>query len=184
MTATPKQDKRRRIRPCTVVGDTCTVFLTQGQVTMVDAVDHDLVKQHNWHADRINPPGFYACRRIKGKAIVYLHRALLGVAGGHHVDHIDGDTLNNRRSNLRACTVQQNLWNRKPKSKGTSKFKGVSWSASGRKWRVSIRIRSKSVSLGRFNDEIEAALAYDRAAAKHFGEFAWLNFPEVLRVAS
>lgn len=174
---------KRAIRPCIVVGDDCFVPLTQGQMAIVDASDHDLVMRHNWHADKINEAGFYVARRLPGRKIEYLHRLLAGAENGLQVDHIDGDTLNNRRSNLRACTARQNQRNRKPWSRGTSKFKGVSWSTSGRKWRAGIKVGTKSRSLGRFTNELEAARAYDRAASEHFGEFAWLNFPLDVRVA-
>jgi len=93
------------------------------------------------------------------------------------VDHIDGNGLNNTRANLRICTYQQNVCNCKSRG-GDSKYKGISWDKRSKKWRAKIRYNSKDKHLGVFEDEIEAAREYDREAAKLFGEFAYLNFPE------
>ena len=106
---------------------------------------------------------------------------------GEHVDHIDGNGLNNRRSNLRLATPHQNHAN-KPKQRGnyTSSYKGVCFDKSRNKWQASINSailwgrEHKKKFLGRFKSEIEAAEAYDVAALKYFGEFANLNFPNKL----
>jgi len=95
-----------------------------------------------------------------------------------YIDHINGDKSDNRLENLRVCTQQQNNFNRK-KSGGTSKYKGVSKVKSG-KWVVYIKKNRKNNNLGCFECEIEAAKVYDEAAKKKFGEFACLNFPEVV----
>lgn len=106
---------------------------------------------------------------------------------GEHVDHIDGNGLNNRRSNLRLATPHQNHANT-PKQRGnySSPYKGVCFDRSRNKWLASINsaflwgIEHKKKYLGRFKDEVEAAEAYDIAALKYFGEFAKLNFPNKL----
>lgn len=91
------------------------------------------------------------------------------------VDHINGDPLDNRRGNLRICTVQQNNWNRKRRPNGSSSFKGVS--AVGGRFTAHIAPNGKMIYLGSFETEEEAARAYDKAAREHYGEFACLNFP-------
>lgn len=91
------------------------------------------------------------------------------------IDHMDRNPLNNSRSNLRPCTTSQNAMN-SPKIKNcTSVYKGVYWDNQYKKWRVTMRIGKKHTHIGRFNDEIEAALAYNTAAEKEHGEFAYLN---------
>lgn len=93
---------------------------------------------------------------------------------GLQIDHIDGDGLNNRRTNLRWATQSQNFANRRP-MEGTSKFKGVS--RFRRKWQVKVKLNRESHWVGLFDDEVEAAKAYDAAAIRLFGEYARLNFP-------
>jgi len=96
---------------------------------------------------------------------------------GDFCDHINHNGLDNRKANLRLATRSQNAWNRqKAKIKSRSKYKGVSWYNRGKRWSVRIQVNRKQKFLGIFEDEIEAAKAYDRAARKYFGEFAELNF--------
>ena len=114
-----------------------------------------------------------------------LHRLLMEI---HHpelrdnpklmVDHINGDKLDNRKENLRLATNQQNQMNSKPHKNSTSKYKGVSWDKSRNKWIVLIKIGNKRKHIGRYQNEREAALAYDEVAKKIFGEYAHLNFGE------
>ncbi|MHC4574071.1 MAG: HNH endonuclease [Planctomycetota bacterium] len=105
-----------------------------------------------------------------------MHREICCAPRGVVVDHIDGNGLNNRKSNLRLCTVRQNLWNRRPAG-GTSLYKGVCWRAEKKKWAARITCRDRRHHLGYFDTEMEAADAYDKKAAALFGEFAYLNFP-------
>jgi hypothetical protein len=92
------------------------------------------------------------------------------------VDHINGNGLDNRKSNLRICTHQQNCENSRKRKKSFSKYKGVYWSKNAKKWVAQITIDGKSKHLGYFELEEDAAAAYDKAAVKYFGEFACLNF--------
>lgn len=103
-----------------------------------------------------------------------LHRLLLGVNDPKLiVDHRNGNTLDNRRCNLRVCVQVNNSRNRsKSKKKYTSKYKGVYWN---RGWVSQIRVNYKAKYLGTFKSEEDAALAYNKAAVKYFGEFAKLN---------
>lgn len=114
-------------------------------------------------------------RRLK----ISMHRMILGLNDRSViVDHIDGNGLNNQRYNLRICTPSQNQQNRKFVC-GQSKFKGVTKTRNGQRWKASILINHKRVRIGSFISEVDAAKAYDLVAKQHFGEFAKLNFPDI-----
>lgn len=102
---------------------------------------------------------------------------LLGEWPSLHVDHINGDRLDNRRCNLRPATRHEQARNTSSAHNSTSKYLGVSWRANRNKWRAVIFVDGKQKSLGAFDDEEKAALAYDAAAREHFGKFARCNFP-------
>ncbi len=154
--------------------------LTQGKVALVDPVDFRSVMKHKWC---LAPSGkwLYAATsmRVNGKRkMVRLHRFLANPGAGEMVDHKDGDGLNNTRDNLRLSTNSTNQMNRKPSSGAkSSRFKGVTWHAARSKWAAQIHVKKKHIHLGLFVTELEAADAYDKAAALHFGEFARGNLP-------
>jgi hypothetical protein len=91
-------------------------------------------------------------------------------------DHRDGNKLNNCRYNLRECNTSQNAANKKKLDGATSKYKGVSWNKRAGKWEVSIIARGAKYYLGKYDNEIDAAKAYDKKAIELFGEFARPNF--------
>ena len=92
-----------------------------------------------------------------------------------NLDHIDGDRLNNKITNLRIANKQQNAWNRLPRKNVTSLYKGVSWDKVRNKWAVYIKVDGKVVNLGRYLLEEDAAEAYNKAAIAHFNGFGRLN---------
>lgn len=153
--------------------------LTQGMYAIVDMVDSERVNKYEWHAHRQrNITYAMGQTKIAGRWIhINMGRFILGVKGGI-IDHINGDGLDNRRENLRVCSCAQNAQN---KMKGTtrtfsSKYKGVTIHKKGR-WQSGIYVNKKHVFLGLFVSEKDAALAYDVAAKKYFGEYARPNFP-------
>lgn len=148
--------------------------LTKNKVAIVDAADYQWLSKYKWNAAERSTT-FYACRN--NGTSVYMHRQITKDPKGLVVDHIDGNGLNNRGSNLRLCTVSENLRNRQPTRAG-SKYKGVSFRKQRNKWRAEITLNGRHYHIGLFDNETDAAKAYDRKAAELFGEFAYLNFPE------
>jgi hypothetical protein len=147
--------------------------LSQGKHALVDDEDFDRISQWKWHFS-----DGYAARHSEGSRPVRMHREIMQPSDGLEVDHIDGNKLNNCRSNLRLATHGQNMRNRKLQTGGTSQYKGVVWYAQTSRWQAKIQVDRKTIHLGYFADEIDAARAYDKAACTHFGEFARLNFEE------
>lgn len=157
--------------------------LTQGQFTVVDDADYDVLVQFNWHAQRRLQPidTFYAYRKgpkVNGKQpTIILHRFLLNPPSHMQIDHINGDSLDNRRENLRFATTAQNGMNSRRFIRSVSGFRGVVLHKRLQKWQAGIKVSGRSIHLGIFEDPEEAARVYDNAARTYFGEFARLNFP-------
>lgn len=154
-----------------------------GVRTIVDADDFEFLSSMRW-CGMPRPDGAgMAVVQLLGNAEhkarrLYMHRIIMRAYFDESVvvDHINGDPLDNRRCNLRVCTRQQNLWNRR-KRKGSSPFKGVHIHSRDGAIRAQIRVNGQQVRLGTFLSEIDGALAYDAAARLHFGAFACVNFP-------
>lgn len=143
--------------------------LSCGTVVRFDSADLPLV-WHRWWAGHHSG---YAT--VKERSPVYMHRLILGEPVGLEVDHIDRDRTNNTRANLRACTRTENGWNALPPKKRGSRFRGVYLCTTTGRWRAGINRGSTRLVLGRFDTEVEAARAYNRAALEMSGEFAALN---------
>jgi len=157
------------------------IKLTQGKYAIVDPEDFEKLNAYKWYAVNNHNNTFYAARgaeRNNGKRkFVRMHQQIMKPPKGYCVDHENHEGLDNRKINLRIATPAQNSYNRKKISKpSSSKYKGVSWVKRENKWQALIRYKGKRIFLGYFDDEIEAAKAYDEAAKKYYGEFAKLNF--------
>lgn len=150
--------------------------LTHGFVAVVDTADYALVTQYDWWPHRPNPALTYAhtgfTKQDGTRQVWFMHRLIMGHPNAQ-VDHIDGNGLNNRRSNLRLATPSQNMGNAGP-WRGR-KYRGA-FQEAGR-WRSRIQVDGKRVSLGSFTTEEEAARAWDEAAFEAWGDYARLNFP-------
>lgn len=145
--------------------------------TQVDDSDYEELVKFRWFITKVTSRSYYVVRNLVGQtpSRIRLHQHILGVRN-RVIDHVDGDALNNQRNNLRLCTVQQNSFNCKKHRRGRSQFKGVGWHKQNQKWRASIKKGELHAHLGYFDCEGCAAIAYDTAARKLFGEFARTNF--------
>lgn len=156
------------------------INLTQGYQAIVDNVDSDLAHL-NWcaHYSKFTD-SYYADSRHSGKLHVVIMERLIGrkLISGELVDHYNGDTLDNRRDNLRIATSSQNKANMNKPKTNTSGYKGVSWHKPLNKWRVQIKVMGVSMHIGYFNDVRDAANAYNDKAYELFGEYARLNVIE------
>ena len=147
------------------------VPLVEGGYACVDAADYEWLSRYLWRARN-----GYPTRSEKGRQIT-MHREIMQPPAGALVDHIDGNRANARRSNLRVCTVAENQRNKRKAGNCLSRFKGVTYCRKTGKWKAGCRFKGQFYHLGYFDDEVEAARAYDYGAVKYFGKFARVNFP-------
>jgi len=155
---------------------TWLIKLTWGKYAIVDAEDYGRLSSYKWCAVE-HSRCWYARTLKRDGSQLSLHRLITGAPKGLFVDHRDHNGLNNRKQNLRICTRSENNWNRRPHGR-TSRYKGVYRDKRRNKFVARIYTNGKQIFIGYFDDEIEAAKAYDRKARELFGEFAYLNFPE------
>lgn len=142
-------------------------------LVMVDDEDYKYLNQFYWYTDKYGTVS--SSLGGKGKKRMILARFLLNSPDNMEIDHIDGNRLNNQKSNLRLATSSQNKINRGPRSDNQSGYKGVSWHSQRKKWTARIMINGKYTHLGLFQNIIEAARSYNKAALEYYEQFAWLN---------
>lgn len=161
--------------PCD--SNTRLIHLSRGKAAIVDAADFDWLNQWKWSLHTYAGK-CYAGRIVRdgqgGKQTLKMHRVILGAPHGREVDHIAGDGLDNRRSNLRLATHQQNACNMRRHRDNKSGFKGVYWNTGKQRWDAKICVKGKHHLLGRFVDKEDAIRAYAEGAVKLHGEFARL----------
>ncbi len=158
---------------------------------LVDIEDLELVSKYRWYLNRqisksSGDVSFYAVTNIRterggNQRSLKMHRLILGLDFGDSrwADHKNHDTLDNRRKNLRPCSPSENAGNRNKMGGTSSKYKGVSFNLKNKNFVSQIVVDGKSVHLGHFKTQKEAAIQYDKAAFSAHREFASLNFPEV-----
>lgn len=156
---------------------------------MVDDDDFDELIKYGWSVSKKENGLFYAVANIGGE-MVAMHRMIMGCIryDGKIVDHKDRNGLNCQRDNLRLCTAQESVQNRA--GWGSSKYLGVHLKKDIKThttkkcvtkiyrsytWQARIKYKGKQISLGLYKTDVEAALTYNEAAKKYFGEFACLN---------
>jgi hypothetical protein len=171
------------------IGDAVFVRLSQKKAqrrycSLVDADDFERVVKSKWYPARQGHNYYATATSLKylPRHHARLHAFVLKVEPGQIVDHISGDTLDNRKQNLRIVTAAENARNaRRQTFPGKlSRFKGVTWSHHLGRWVASITFEGRTQYLGVFNDEADAARAYDVAALENFGEHARTN--EMMRL--
>lgn len=161
------------------------VKLSQNKIAIIDKSDFEKVGKYNWSALKYKN-GYYAGRMFangpKKRKMIYMHRFILDLTNKNdHTDHINMNGLDNRRTNLRVCNNTQNQYNVKLTLRNKSGYKGVSWNRNGQRWVVHINYKGNRVFIGYYDNIIDAAIAYDKAAFRYHGEFANTN---ILRVAA
>ena len=178
-----KCDKIGKAHP---VGDDCIkipcpdcnckkIELTGGKYTLVDAEDYERVNKYKWRLDE-NGRAARNKNNKEGQRNIKMHRFIMNTPLGMCTDHVNYDTLDNRKSNLRICTPAQSSAHRKAIPNTSSKYKGVTWRPNRNKWYAQIKHNYKGIHLGSYDTEEEAARAYDKKAKEFFGEYAELNF--------
>lgn len=157
------------------------INLTQDKVTIVDDEDYVYLIQWKWfyHIDKKSGrTGYaYANDRVNNKPIsLRMHRLIMQPPIDMEVDHINGNGIDNRKMNLRICSHKDNSRNLRTKKINKSGYRGVFYDNERCKWTAQIKINYKSTFIGRYNSKEDAAIAYDMAAIKHFGDYANTNF--------
>ncbi|MCX5633164.1 MAG: AP2 domain-containing protein [Phycisphaerae bacterium] len=164
------------------------IYLTKGKYAIVSPEDFEEVNKHKWRAVGNHNYTYYAARMTYPcgrKKQVMMHREIMKLPsfdlaqgrGRLVIDHKDGDGLNNTRDNLSIVTAAENSYNRrKYKNECSSKYKGVSLRKRDNKWSAIITYKGIPIRLGYFDNEIDAAKAYDEAAKELHREYAKLNF--------
>lgn len=149
-----------------------------GAVMLVDKDDLYILSFYKWNICKKKFAN-YATAYIPGSGHVgkriYAHRLIMGAIKGQHIDHINGDGLDNRKKNLRISTNQQNHFNIHKKKRSSSRYKGVTWEKRRKVWVSQICIGGKHIYIGSFRLEKDAAVAYNEMAKKLFGDFVSIN---------
>lgn len=136
-------------------------------VTLLDDEDYDkIVSMGKWCVSK-DRYGYYFQKRIN-KKIVTMHRFIMGFPKGKYVDHIDGNTLNNQKSNLRICSNADNIRNGKIRTNNTSGYTGVRYRKDRNKWSAYIRVHYKTIWLGCYLNKEDAIKARKQAEIKYF----------------
>jgi len=154
----------------------------KGKFALVDNEDFEKASQRRWFIYiQKNKNNVYAITNINSRRW-YLHWEVFGKAPkGMNTDHINRNGLDNQKSNLRHCTIQQNVHNRGIQRNNKLGYKGVGWCNTKQNWMAAINITINGIrkhkTLGRFKNKKEAALCYDKGAKKYFGKYGYLNFP-------
>jgi hypothetical protein len=157
------------------------IIASSGHIFLIDDIDFDVVDRHSWNTNIIkNRTYITRSQRIgSSKQIIYLARVIAERMDlpifGRLVDHTDRNTLNNQRYNLRVATYTQNNYNTGLRSNNRTGYKGVQFDTRTRKFIATIIYERHKTRLGYFDTPEEAALAYNDAAIRLFGEFAYLN---------
>ena len=151
--------------------------LTKGQVAFVDDADYERVAEHKWQAVWCKFRRAYFAERqfsFRPRIRTKMHRFIMECSPGDgvQIDHINGNPLDNRRSNLRPVNHSQNQMNRRLDSSSLGGFPGVSFCLQTGRWKARLVLNGREMWLGRFADKESAIAAVVAAREEHFGEYA------------
>ena len=149
------------------------ITLTNGMIAYVDAADYEELSRYTWQL----VSGGYAGRH-ENRKLIFMHRQIMNPPKGMQVDHLKGNRLDNTRARLGICTLSENAQNRAKRANATSRYRGVSYSKDREEWVVALPREANQKFVGSYDDEVEAARAYDYAAVLYLDDSARLNFPE------
>lgn len=162
------EEKKARQNIYTFNDDVAKCTFPDGRFFLIDAIDYEEVSKYLWHIDG---NGYVVNIRIG-----LLHRFLMD-CGTNIIDHVNRDRLDNRRSNLRICNQRENTMNCTKRKRNTTGYKGVYFDKRRDKYYARLQSYGRTINLGYFNSPVDAAKAYDVAAIKSAGKFAYTNFP-------
>jgi hypothetical protein len=150
-----------------------SIPLTLGNVALVDDEDYEYLNQWKWRDSH-----GYAARSQWSpfRKSITMHALIMNTPPGMVTDHINGNKLDNRRENLRVCSRSENNKNRSKNSHSSSRYKGVCWIKRIKKWRAQIKHNNRTIHIGLYDKDDDAARAYDKSAKELFGIFARTNF--------
>ena len=147
----------------------CDKYGCEKARALIDLGDIEKVGKYRWYATE---KGY-----VKSQNNLRLHRLVMNATEDYLVDHINRNPLDNRKSNLRMCTQAENSRNVGVSQANTTGFKGVYFEKLNNKYRARIKYNGKRISLGCYENAVDAAIAYDKKAIELFGDFAYTNFP-------
>ncbi len=137
-------------------------------ISLFDNKFKSKIQKHKWGAS-LKGKKYYIktdiCDKYGNGKVLYLTNFILGEKDGYQIDHINGDTLDNRKHNLRFCTQQQNLMNK-------TEARGISFNKKYKKWETYIGVNKKIIRLGYYKDEKQALRIRRKAELKYYGKFA------------
>jgi hypothetical protein len=155
-------------------GDCCEVVLTGGHTMIIDTADIPLINKYRCIYEKSNGYAYALVRDTRKKVAV--HRLIVNTPIGMLTDHINRNRTDNRRSNLRRCTTEENSWNNSRIPSKITGYIGVEKTRCiSKPWRAQIESKGKHIPLGYYCTAIEAAIAYNKASIELRGEFARIN---------
>lgn len=149
------------------------IELSKEMQATVDDDMYDFLNQWSWY---VSSNGYAVRNEYHPKHMTLrMHVLINNTPEGFFTDHINGNKLDNRRSNLRTCTKNENGFNRDKPSNNTSGYKGIYWHKRDNKWRVQLRVDGKKKYIGNYSDLQDAIMARNKAALTYHGGFAKLD---------
>lgn len=153
------------------------IKLSQGKYAIVDDEDFKQLNKHKWHyALYKKGKGYAKSNNHKGfPKLIRMHRIIMNAKKGQEVDHINGNTIDNRKSNLRIVTRSQNMMNTGLRNTNTSGYKGICFDKRYKRWCSYTWKNGKQIYLGSSKSKKQAAIIYNIGVEKYHGSYALLN---------